>query len=135
MSKLRLSDSILEIFTKMANGNPGAATVLAGLFKESPKIDPDAAMPEIMNIFALDDLGIYGSDIWILFKDSCCQNIEYLALLLRAFQLGFVDGDEVVAASKDRPRSCNYAFDFPALLAKVKERLPAFGENCFTNLT
>lgn len=122
--RIKLEDSPIEMMIKLAEGNPGAITVLANLFREEKDIDPDAALAPFHTILALDDMGIYGSNIWILFKDVCGQSTLNMVGLFRASQLGFLRREQLVACITDpaqRP-------DIPALLSKVRERLPAFGQ-------
>ena len=130
MSKLQLTDTTFDMFSKMSEGNPGALTVLIELYKKGAVIDPDSAMGGIMNILALDTLEIYGSNIWILFKDTCDQKIENLVLLLRANQLGFISNEEVVALSSDVVRR-REPHDFAKLLKQVQDQLPDFGKGYF----
>lgn len=125
MSRIQLEDSAMSAIMKMVDGNPGAISVLVTLMKEEARIDPDSAFGGIGTLLALDTLGIYGSNIWILYKDVCKQNAVNMVLLFRANQLGFVTSKAIKDASNDQTRSSN--FDFVDLMAKVKDRLPDFG--------
>ena len=44
MSRIELNDNLMSIIVKMAEGNPGAATVLMELYSEAEAIDPQSAM-------------------------------------------------------------------------------------------
>lgn len=71
----RLNDpgiSTLDAIISMADGNPGAISVLGAL------LGADA-----VSILILDELEIYGSDIWILYKDECEENLDRLMEELR----------------------------------------------------
>jgi hypothetical protein len=60
--EISLNGSYLDLVTTMAEGNPGAVTVLAQLLKQ-----PNG---ELL-IFGLDDMNIRGTQIWIGYKDYC----------------------------------------------------------------
>lgn len=91
------SDTPLDIIVKLSVGNPGATTVLADGFLLAPVFDPDAGewagFPFLLDF---DDMGIYGSDIWVLYKYVCGQSREDLSTLLRARQLGFISKEEIL---------------------------------------
>ena len=72
----------------MSDGNPGAANVLAMLLKHGAEIDPDAAFGGFGCVLALDTLEIYGSDIWVFYKDVCGQELETMIGCERAVQMG-----------------------------------------------
>ncbi len=91
-------DNMMSIVLKMSQGNSGAANVMVQLFIKNADIDPDSVFGEYSTVLMLDSMGIYGSEIWILFKDICDQNIHKMILLLRAVQLGYVTWDEVYDA-------------------------------------
>lgn len=130
-SRLRLEDDLLTMMTKMSEGNPGGLTVLMQLLKESPRIDPDAAMGPFAHILDLDSYGIYGSHIWILFKDICGQDITNTITVLRSVQMGLLSLSKVKGAIRnveehhfDNPID----FDIQELLVKLKEQLPNFAK-------
>jgi hypothetical protein len=91
------------------------------------KIDPDTALGPFAYLLNLDSFGIYGSRIWVLYKDICCENIVHTITVLRAVQLGIlplrvvnraIDGSSLEAAK----------IDIQQLFLKVQELLPAFGK-------
>lgn len=53
----------------MANGNPGAARVMCEMIKHDP-------VKGQIGLCHLDDKEIYGSDIWVVYKDICKQDIK-----------------------------------------------------------
>ena len=121
-SRIQLTDTAMSAAMKMSDGNPGALTVCAMMLKQGAEIDPDSSMGGLGNLLDMDTLGIYGPQIWMLFKDVCSQDLRVTCALLRAWQLGFVS-DVGLRAAID-----NYGdgIDIPALVAKVEERLPKF---------
>lgn len=57
--------STIDALTLMADGNPGAITVLVSLLTVSPS-----------SILYLDELEMYGPDIWVLYKDECDEDLD-----------------------------------------------------------
>lgn len=68
MSRIQLTDSMIDILHKMCEGNPGGLTVMLKLYEQNPRIDPKDAFGGLGPLFHLDTLGIYGSAIWVLYK-------------------------------------------------------------------
>lgn len=75
-----------------------------------------------MKIMDLDDLEIYGSDIWALSQYVCCGRTDNVVLLLRSRQLGLISGDSIKAAISARKSD----FDFADLASKVKAEIGEF---------
>lgn len=82
-SRLALKDSAQEIVVKMCDGNPGACRVLLDLLDEP-------TFEGVGCILNLDSLEIYGSDIWLAYKDVCGQNIPALIEKAQNDGLGLV---------------------------------------------
>lgn len=120
--RLTLDMTGMDMILAMSEGNPGAVTVLAEVFKRAASIDPDSALGQLGVLCGLDNLDCYGSRIWMLYKDVCGQNLNHMLGLLRANQLGYVTDREINQAI-DGDQS---TLDLPALLVQVKERLPRF---------
>lgn len=125
MSKIELTDSLIDIMTKMSQGNPGAITALAACFNEGRKIDPDDAMEGLGPILMLDSWEIYGSHIYILWNDVCKRNTRDLLLLTRACQLGFLSHKELQKKSKEDYGSFS-SEKWAELNQKVCDFLPKF---------
>ena len=110
-------DSLMDIFTKLSDGNPGAFTVLLRTMEYTAKYHQegyDAGGMYILEI--LDTIGVYGSDIWILYKDICKENIEHFIQVLKAYQYGFVDEATIHECIDTKE---NYAIDGPELDIEV----------------
>lgn len=116
-----LSSTPMDIIVKMADGNPGAARVMADMFSQTPAIDPDNVLGGYGPVLFLDTLGIYGHRVWMLYKDVCGEDITKTVAALRAVQMGIASNKKLMAAIDGKE-----AFDADAALASVKERLPAF---------
>lgn len=123
--KQRINDfgmTTMDVVATLSDGNPGAVDVLCRLLNEGPTIDPDCALGGLANLLDLDSHGIYGSRIWMFYKNVCKQDLIRMVGLLRAVQLGLLEGHKLHSAID------NYGvgLDIPALIAQVKERLPRF---------
>jgi hypothetical protein len=123
--RIQLTDTTMDILIKMSDGNPGALTVLMRTMNEGPAIDPQSMLGAISVILSLDTHDIYGSEIWLLYKDVCGQDLTMMLALLRAVQLGFLPETELKHAITRYQMADDRKAD---LLAKVKERLPLFGQ-------
>lgn len=123
--RITLEDSPTSAIVKLAEGNPGACRVLGDLFNQSPTIDPNAAFEGMAPVFALDMMGVYGSHIWLLYKDVCGSSILNMEVLFRAHQLGHVHKRDILGAISEESGE---RFDFPALLKWVQGELPNFSK-------
>ena len=100
--RISLDTSFLEAITKMSNGNPGAITVMAALTKAYSKIDSQSALKEWTPLLWLDDKNIYGSDIWVLFKDVCRESLFNTVVVMRSVQMGLIGIDSIRTAMRHR---------------------------------
>ena len=122
MSRIKLHDSIVDVGMKMSEGNPGALTVLLAMMNEGARIDPDGALGGLGAALSLDTHGIYGSRIWMLYKDVCGENLPMTLAVLRACQLGFITDGEMDRAIDNRGEG----LDLEEIKEQVGGRLPAF---------
>jgi hypothetical protein len=120
--RIELTDSPLSSMIKLSEGNPGAITVLTQLYKTGPIIDPDAILGGLAHLLSLDTLNIYGSRIWMLYKDVCKEDIVYTHAVLRACQLGIISRTSLQSAIDGVQK-----LDLNNILEAVREKLPAFG--------
>ena len=121
-TRIKLDDTMMDIFCKMSDGNPGALSVCFQLQSETSKIDPVAVMPEVINLLGLDTLGIYGPRIWMLYKDFCKEDIVNVMAVLRAHQFGLLRESEINHAIDN----WGEGVDLEDILSQVQERLPQF---------
>ncbi len=127
MGKIKMGEGLQNSVINMAEGNPGALVAILNIIKEYELIDPEAALGGAGFLLSLDDMEIYGSDIYVLFSDKCGGDIRRMIMLLRASQLGFLSRDKIKEMSKDQMRSINLSEDeYLALDDKVCERLDKF---------
>lgn len=120
--RLSLMDTGRMAIMKMAEGNPGAMNVCVSLLQQGQAIDPKGAMGGMMNILDLDDLEIYGSDIWDFGQYVCDGRTDNVVLVLRSRQLGFISGDSIKNAISARKSD----FDFADLASKVRAEIGEF---------
>lgn len=118
MVRITLNDTIIDMVQKLAENNIGAINVLLTLVKEEAAIDPQSALSPIGTILFLDENGIYGSNIWVLYKDICKESIRNLIMLHRAVQLGFLTRHDLAT----------HKIDLPSLNALVCEQLESFAK-------
>ena len=116
------NDTFANIIIKLSEGNPGAISVIMQMKISAGTIDPQNFMGSLGSIFFLDSLCIYGSRIWMLYKDVCEQDIKLVVAMLRAVQLGIINAKTLNRAID------NYGagLDVKAVLASVKEKLVEF---------
>jgi len=120
--RIDFKDSVMEAIMKIAEGNPGALRVCMNLYQHTAAIDPDSAFGGLGSILALDSLCIYGSKIWMLYKDVCNEDLVSMVMVLRAEQLGFITENQIAHAIE------NYGsgLDIEDLYKKVTGQLTKF---------
>lgn len=65
--RITIDSTVLEAATALAEGNPGAASVIGKVLENSEF--------GLIDLAHLDDDDIYGADIWIGYKDVCKQDL------------------------------------------------------------
>lgn len=73
---ITLTDSPKDIIVTMAEGNPGALTVIMALLEEDLAVG-------IIDLCHLDDMNMRGPQIWVGYKDHCGCKIEKFVEALR----------------------------------------------------
>jgi hypothetical protein len=92
MSKLQLTDTILDIMVKMSEGNIGALTCLMEMER---KQDWYANVDSIIMILQLDTLELYGSNLYMLWDNCCDRDLNKMELVLRNWQMGHLTKEEI----------------------------------------
>jgi len=120
--RIELTDNSFSAIEKLSEGNPGAISVCVNLLKNTAHIDPDSAFGGLGSLLSLDSNRIYGSRIWMFYKDFCKENIAFVILSMRAHQLGIITSSQLDSAID------NYGagIDLNDITEKVKEQLPKF---------
>jgi hypothetical protein len=126
--RLTGQDNAMTAIMKLAGGSPGALQVCSQMFKRGPEIDPQGGIGGFGTLLQLDSLHIYGSRIWLLYKDICRENLVTTMACLRGWQLGIVNQKDLIRAI-DNAESGNraHSLDLPAILAAVRARIGDFG--------
>lgn len=119
--RITLDMTIKQAIIALAEGNPGAVTVMCEILKQAPTIDPDCE--SFLIILQLDSLGLYGSKIWIVYKDICGENMLDMLTALRAHQLGIISE----GVFHESLRRGVFPMAFGTMLKKVQQQLPKFG--------
>ncbi len=123
--RITLDMSIVDVFHAISEGNPGALRVCMELFERAASIDPDSVMGGLGALLNLDSRGIYGSRVWMFYKNVCGCDPAKLLALLRAVQLGLGLTDAALNHAIDNRGD---GIDVDALVAAVKARLPRLGQ-------
>lgn len=85
------SCTVVEAVLAMSDGNPGAAVVMTQLVKYSTDKQEKGPWPSLSYLLDLDEAGLYGSDVWVAFKDLCGQDIAALARELDSDRHGLAE--------------------------------------------
>lgn len=125
-NRIKMHMSLHDIIFEMSEGNPGAINVLMAIYTNNAAIDPDDWAGGLGPILGLDTSGIYGSNIYILFKYVAKSNLVDMLGLLRSVQLGFAAENELkkMIADEAAPEG-----RIAELLKQVRNRLPAFKQD------
>jgi hypothetical protein len=122
MEKITGNDTGMDMIVKMSEGNPGAINVRMQLITKTPTIDPQSCISGLGPILMLDSYNIYGSRIWMLYKDVCNENIATTIAIIRAAQLGIITKSTLNTAIDNYGKG----IDVNTIISKVKEELPNF---------
>jgi hypothetical protein len=120
--RIKLTNTMKEIIANMSEGNPGAVKVIINLMKFTPKIDPQAMFGGLAPLMSLDTLNIYGSRIWMLYKDVCKESVFQTIAVLRSWQLGILSKTDLDHAIENYGDGINLDF----IVGEVKKQLPEF---------
>ncbi len=128
MRRISLYDSIEHIIIAMSQGNPGAMNVLLQMFApDTPGVNFFPFSERVLCVMFLDEIGIYGTDIYVLYNDICDRDILKAFAVIKATQ----EGDFPSATLKDACHRQDYSgremVPVNDLLATIKERYPGLG--------
>jgi hypothetical protein len=88
----------MDLMVKMSEGNPGALMFCMELFKMGSR--------GVVALINLDDVGLYGEKLYMLWSDCCGRDAEKAAKVSFAFNLGKLSKDEIherVAGAYGKP--------------------------------
>lgn len=125
-TRLSFDDGLIGSMVKMSDGNPGAATCLMELVEVNHDIDPQTAFGFMSTMISLDTHGIYGTEIYVLWKDLCEENYARMVAVMRAVQLGIIPAEKVKDAVSRQDRSGRNVIDVMFLCREVKKKLEEF---------
>jgi hypothetical protein len=121
--RIQLTDTPMSSVMKLAEGNPGALTVLSRVLREGAEIDPDAGFGQpIFIILNFDSIGLYGPLVWQLYKDVCGERLDKTIAIVRSWQMGFLSDSQIRYACDNRGSGINV----DEVCLKLKKRLPSF---------
>lgn len=126
MARLELTDSSPSIFMKMSEGNPGAISVLLQCAEKAPTIDPSNLFGGLYPVLLLDSYGVYGPNIWVLYKDVCGEHIGKMIAVLRSVQLGITPEYVIQDAIAMYPYKSHVSIDIDHIVSEVQKKIPNF---------
>jgi hypothetical protein len=90
---------------------------------ETLRRNPLSYLKVIGPVMLLDSLGIYGPNVWVIFKDVCEQNHARMLAVLRATQLGMLSSEALLEVSNRQYRNEGKVktIDVAELYFKVKD--------------
>jgi hypothetical protein len=113
-------DSIEESIYKISDGNPGAVLVISAMMKAAKTASamPDDRGAMTFPLLTLDDLGIYGSQVYCFWKLWARENAPRAVVLLIGHHMGLCKiTPEDLLASEESGAPC--PFDVEDVQAKV----------------
>ncbi len=122
--RITLEDTSMSAALKISENIPGAIKVCADILNRGSDIDPDGALGGLGILLMLDSFSIYGSKIWMLYKDVCKQDLVKTVAMLRSVQLGILNEDKLQYAIDNYGQG----IDVDDLYKKVRQRLPGFSD-------
>ena len=129
-TRIELTDTLMSITMKMAEGNPGAMGAIMEIIQQHDTIDPQGAMGGMGGLLLLDTWGIYGSDIYILFSDKCQKDVRKMLMIMRATQLGLFSHVKLKEMAADQSRRVDITPDeWQDLDDQVCEQLTEFAKS------
>ena len=127
MSRIKLTDTTMDMILIMSEGNPGAGFALMDIIKDHNSIDPQACMGAVGAILLLDTFEIYGTDIYVIYNHKCNSDVRKMLMLMRSVQLGFLGQDKLQSMAADQQGQVNLTDDeWSELDKKVCDQLEDF---------
>lgn len=124
--RITLHMTTIDAIVALAEGNPGATVAMTELMKSAATIDPEHMLGALAPLLMLDSFGIYGSHIWMVYKDICNHDVTKTLAVIRALQLGIIRKNQLNLDDNNRAHLTNITLD--ELYAQVCAELPEFGK-------
>lgn len=121
-TRIEGTDTMTEVVTKMAGGNPDALTVCVNILERGGEIYHDGALGGLDALLSLDILEIYEHRIWMLYKDVCDENLPTMLAVIRACRIGILD----VNALNTAIDNCGRGIDLHEIVRQVEDHMSAF---------
>lgn len=89
--RIHPADNVQEGLVKMAEGNPGAATCMVAMLQKNDWKTLDG----MTNIVMLDQMGLYGSELYMLWNDCCGQDLNELENVILNWHVGNLSTEDI----------------------------------------
>jgi len=86
--KLTPQDTTMDLMLKMSEGNPGALMACMELFK--------LGTPGVVALINLDDIGLYGEKLYMLWNDCCGRDAEKVVKVVKARNFGKLSDKDIL---------------------------------------
>ena len=90
-NRLKPTDTLGDVIAIIANGNPGAMSVINQIIKKNEK-------ELYVYLLQLDSYGIYGNDLWMLYKDVCGGDVDKTMGCIKHTWMGLISEEKLKAA-------------------------------------
>lgn len=127
-SRLSMSLSVAQVISEMSQKHPEAKKVCREIYARSDEIDPHQASPGLTYMIWLDELEIYGAQIYTLYKKVCGEDLIKFMALIRAYQLGALGGITADRIKRSINEHSGKRINFDVVLEAVQKRLYGFNQ-------
>lgn len=107
-TRINLSDNLMEIVTKLSEGNPGALNVLMGIVD---KFKNDT-VKILKNFLIIDTMNLYGSHLYMLWNDCCDRDLDKTLKIIDYYCNGKITDNDI----NERIKNVGYGKNFDDLL-------------------
>lgn len=85
--RLTPQDTTMDLMLKMSEGNPGALTTCMELFQ--------LGTPGVVALINLDDIGLYGEKLYMLWNDCCGRDASKVVRVVEARNFGKLSDQDI----------------------------------------
>ena len=115
-NNIKTMDTMVERVVSLSKGNPGALNCLLSLIDNSKS----EGLPYDFSLRVFENLGISGTDIYVLWSDICDRDSKDTLSVLRATELGVLSPDVVRDAASRQDFSGRTLIDVRKVVEEVK---------------